>query len=107
MFLITCALTLILSFIPGVYCAISSNVRDAMWSMYNDTHADFWNWKNEFLYGPVWDFTSPENDPCAGDGDISWQAVVCSQSASICSRSTSTCAVTDINLQYYGLIGNI
>lgn len=70
----------------------------ALWSLYNNTGGQYWNWKLTEIAGSKWNFLVPDPNPCQ-DG---WQGVTCNSDCTI-----STCAVTSLKLINYGLTGQL
>jgi hypothetical protein len=78
----------------------------ALFQLYNSTNGDSWQWMNEFLNGPKWNFIKNEEGDYLEDACSSgWQGLTCSREPQICLYQT--CRVTHIELPSYKLTGTI
>jgi hypothetical protein len=78
----------------------------ALYALYNSTNGPFWNWKNESLFGPRWNFTSSHvADPCSDKKNHTWQGITCSSSPALC--EDQDCAILSVSLESYNLFGTI
>jgi Leucine-rich repeat (LRR) protein len=113
---VTFSLVLLLSGGGLEFCSsfcLPLNETISLYSLYNSTQGDQWNWRNEDLYGPRWDFTQSlfEIDPCEGNNST-WQGLVCCgiNFQSPCPGTVtdmSECHVLDISLPDYRLSGTL
>lgn len=80
---------------------LPSSQYQALYSFYNSTNGEGWNWKLPYsTMGYPWSFTSGtiNSDPCSSN--YPWQGVYCS---SVC--TSKSCSVIEISLERYNLIG--
>jgi Leucine-rich repeat (LRR) protein len=77
---------------------------EALQLLFNSTHGDQWQWKNESTNGPKWSFSSPQVDPC-NDNDIAWQGITCSSLPNIC--NLHSCQIKSLILNNYNLQGTL
>jgi Leucine-rich repeat (LRR) protein len=88
--------------------SVSSKEVEALFFMYTSLDGDNWQWRNESLFGPKWNFTDPidESDPCGGPAGP-WQGVVCNSMLAIpCSEgNVSHCNIAGLELIKFGLKG--
>ena len=83
----------------------SQSQINSLHPLYNHTNGKNWKWKNETDYGSIWSFNSQsQKDPC-NTNSKSWQGINCSSTSTTCQNTT--CNIIEINLQVYGLKGNI
>jgi Leucine-rich repeat (LRR) protein len=86
---------------------------NSLYQLYSKTSSlpeNDWKWKNIYLYGPKWSFSSPQSDPCSSYNNFTktyqaWQGLTCSLIPSQC--RTRDCSIITIQLRSYDLIGTL
>jgi Leucine-rich repeat (LRR) protein len=97
-------LLVFLYFLSPVRGATIPSQIHALEILYNSTDGGTWKWKNELLYGPIWSFTSPQQDPCYYQKKT-WQGITCSSAPNIC--QFQDCQIISLSLEGYGLKRNL
>ncbi len=97
------ALLLVLSQITCIVGVVPDDEIFALESFYSSTNGDDWLWRREDVFGPRWNFTSDDINPCKGEV---WQGIQCSRGASLCA-GTQICHITSIVLNRYRIRGTL
>jgi Leucine-rich repeat (LRR) protein len=99
------AILLILAHCRWTHGLVPQEEIDALHELYSQTQGDNWDWKDETIAGPRWNFSnSMIIDPCCDSGRV-WQGLTCSLSPPQC--CVMTCQITAITLSSFRLKGKI
>jgi Leucine-rich repeat (LRR) protein len=105
---ISCIVILVFLFISQMSPIAGEVPPDEIYALnafFDATNGDHWLWRNTITYGPKWNFTDINVNPCNTNGNF-WQGIECSRPVSLCAGA-QICHITSIYLERYRIQGTL